>query len=876
MPQTFHSKILEIQHLDGISDHKLILLNLNLDKFKSWGNYYWKFNNTLLENNSFQQEVKNLINEYNIMKSLGTPHQNWSNFKAKIKKISKQFGSFLSKLRKSEAIAVEFLKNSNIPEVLMENVNQKENDLKKYQISGNLTRVKNKTLNNIYAKSKDLDRKEEFNKGTSKFIFRIKTNNTTFTEKHDILNEIQQFYQNLYSSQNIPDNSIYKYLENFEPPTLTNTQKENIGQYITEKEVDTVIKLLNKNKSPGNDGITAEFYQAFRPQLVPILTELYNNSFLQNNLPKEFKQGIITLIFKNKRSPDEIKNWRPISLLNLDYKILTKVLTMRLKNNISTILNNFQSCGPNKSIINNALNLKSIISYIRQNDQKYAIIALDQEKAFDRIEHNFLKIVFKKFDFPPNFIKWFEMLYTNIESKILINGTFTPIFKILRSVRQGCPLSMFLYALGLEPMIFRINSNPHILGIDLPNCENNTKSLQHADDTIVIIKDKKSYKYLNEETNLFGKNSGSKINQDKTEILTFGNWEDLKEITPANLFKDKIKVYGIIFGKNEIKENYEPKIQKIKQVINKWNNCYFNLFEKVIIIKTYIFSLLQYTMIFTDLPIDYIKQINTLLFQFLWSGHDKISRNTIFQDMFHGGLGLPSVLHKRESIIIQTLRRIELNLDQPWANLYIYWFGLNLKFYHAPYAANTYLHNIENFQENQHIKSTILKYRIHDNIWKIPNLRLIYTLIINKMNNSPTITLKYPSANWDLIWNNYAKIQKSNEKLIIFKYLHKILPTGEYYHKIGRFRSIPRCADCWLGPNTLQHIFETCTVHNAERTALLLELQNITPNIILNSNLLQTGNNDKTLDHRTQNQICTAIFKYTITIWKQCIKLKPP
>ena len=74
---------------------------------------------------------------------------------------------------------------------------------------------------------------------------------------------------------------------------------------------------------------------------------------------------------------------------------------MRLKNIFSTILNNFQSCGPNKSIINNALNLKSIISYIRQNDQKYAIIAVDQEKAFGRIEHYFLKIVFKKIDFPP-------------------------------------------------------------------------------------------------------------------------------------------------------------------------------------------------------------------------------------------------------------------------------------------------------------------------------------------------------------------------------------------------------------------------------------------------------------------------------------------
>ena len=130
--------------------------------------------------------------------------------------------------------------------------------------------------------------------------------------------------------------------------------------------MDLVIRNLNLNKSPGLDGITAEFYQEFRPQLVPILTELYNNSLLQGYLPKNFKQSIITLIFKNKGSPDEIKNWRPISLLNLDYKILTKTLTLRLKNTIANIINEFQSCGPNRSIINNALNLKSIIKYIRQ------------------------------------------------------------------------------------------------------------------------------------------------------------------------------------------------------------------------------------------------------------------------------------------------------------------------------------------------------------------------------------------------------------------------------------------------------------------------------------------------------------------------------
>ena len=433
----FHPKISSIQHIESFSDHKLVLLDINLDKFKPWGKYYWKLNNSLLENEFYKQEILNLIQEYNDTKILNTPHQNWTNFKQKVQKTSKKFSSFLSAIRKNEILACQHLKRQNLSEELHENIKEKEEELKNYQNSGNLIRVKNKTLNKIYSKGKELNRKQEFEKGISKFIFKIKTNNIEYTEKKDILNEIQNFYQNLYNSQNIPDTNIHKYLEDFSPPTLNDNQKNNIGSFITEKEIDNAIKEMNLNKSPGSDGLTAEFYKTFRTQLTPILTELFNNSFFQNFLPPDFKLGIITLIFKNKGSPDEIKNWRPISLLNLDYKILTKTFTLRLKQNITNIINDFQSCGPNKSIINNALNLKTIIQYNKQNDQNYAIISLDQEKAFDRIEHNFLKIVLKKFNFPDNFIKWFSILYTDIESKILVNGTFTSTFKIKRSVRQG-------------------------------------------------------------------------------------------------------------------------------------------------------------------------------------------------------------------------------------------------------------------------------------------------------------------------------------------------------------------------------------------------------------------------------------------------------
>ena len=161
---------------------------------------------------------------------------------------------------------------------------------------------------------------------------------------------------------------------------------------------------------------------------------------------------------------------------------------------------------------------------------------------------------------------------------------------------------MFLYALGLEPLIFKINANTLIQGFKLPNLHKQIKSLQHADDTIVIIKNGISYHKLQEETKNYRKNSGSKINNDKIEILAFGNWDQLKMQISDILFKPNINVYGITYGENEIKENYEPKILKEKQRTHKWNKQHFSILKRIIFLNTYILSLLQYTMPVIELP----------------------------------------------------------------------------------------------------------------------------------------------------------------------------------------------------------------------------------------------------------------------------------
>ena len=158
-------------------------MKINLDKFKPWGKYYWKLNNSLLQNELYKQEILKLIQNYNETKTLNKPHHNWTKFKQKVKKISQKFSSKLSIIRKNEILACQNLKLQNLSDEIQENIKAKEEELKQYQNSGNLIRVKNKTLSKIYSKGKELNRKEEFEKGISKFIFKIKTNNTEYTKK---------------------------------------------------------------------------------------------------------------------------------------------------------------------------------------------------------------------------------------------------------------------------------------------------------------------------------------------------------------------------------------------------------------------------------------------------------------------------------------------------------------------------------------------------------------------------------------------------------------------------------------------------------------------------------------------------------------------
>ena len=171
-----------------------------------------------------------------------------------------------------------------------------------------------------------------------------------------------------------------------------------------------------------------------------------------------------------------------------------KLNQKKKKSTLNDIIDPFQSSGcKNRNIINNALNLNSILSYAKQNNKPVSLISLDNEKAFDRVERNFILKTLQKFNFPPNFIQWFNIIYFYTTSKILVNGTFTNPVQITRGVRQGCPLSMLFYILSLEPLLFKVNFNIFIKGISIPNIKKEIKIIAHADDTTAILTSALSY-----------------------------------------------------------------------------------------------------------------------------------------------------------------------------------------------------------------------------------------------------------------------------------------------------------------------------------------------------------------------------------------------
>ena len=178
--------------------------------------------------------------------------------------------------------------------------------------------------------------------------------------------------------------------------------------------------------------------------------------------------------------------------------------------------------------------IRDLIDYVEREDLPVALLSLDQEKAFDRVDWGFLLQILDRFNFGPSFCSWIKLFYTNVESAVVINGWTSTFFKPSRGVRQGCPLSPLLYVLCIEILAVNIRTSPNVTGVHLLDSIEQYKCSGYADDTTIAVTTNESIEEVFTIYNTFEEASGAKLNRGKSKGMWLGAWKSRTD-TPFGL-----------------------------------------------------------------------------------------------------------------------------------------------------------------------------------------------------------------------------------------------------------------------------------------------------------------------------------------------------
>jgi len=659
-------------------DHSAVTLKVKHLPEISKGPGFWKFNTSLLKENTFKSQFRNLYKEWTDEFSyIEDKRVHWELLKYKIRSFSISY----SKERKR--------KNKNIEELLEAKVANLEKEIaekptKKVEYNDTVFE-----LRNIQKEQTDgaivRSRVRWFEEGetSSAYFFNLEKRN--YVRKHikslknpdgsiihdppKILEMQRTFYKNLYSERKTNTNNTY-FIENGNIPKLDDNLKNICDSPVTLAECENIIKTFQKSKTPGNDGLPIELYIAFWDLLGPSLLDCYSTSYALEELSVSQRQAVITLLEKKNKDRLLLKNWRPISLLNVDYKIISKVIATRIKSVLPNLIHPDQSGYVDGRNIGETIRaIDDIIHYADMENIPGLLLFLDFEKAFDSINWKFMLEVLNVFNFGENLIKWIKIFYSNISSCVINNKITSSYFDVERGVRQGDPLSPYLFILAMELLAINIRQDQNIEGIDVAGYTQ--KICLYADDTTCFMKDTKSAINLFKVLKDFEKVSGFKINKDKTEGVWIGSLKH-SESRPFNIRwpENTVKGLGVHFSHDITaaeNENFKPVIESIKNKYKIWKMRNLSLTGRILIAKTLGLSKILFLCGVIHVPPWVIKEINTLTFNFVWNSKvDKVKRNIVVQTYEKGGQNMMDLTEMNNSLKIKWITRYMKGDENFW------------------------------------------------------------------------------------------------------------------------------------------------------------------------------------------------------------------
>ena len=516
-------------------------------------------------------------------------------------------------------------------------------------------------------------------------------------EPEDIRSVVEKFFERLFQgchasdpdpSERLPSRADLDALLQHIPNRLSDEARAMLSAPFSLEELEEAAKGAPNGRTPGPDGIPAELYKVYWQLLGPILLEVFSSAVAAGSagaLHPSAVEVFITLMLKKGGLRELIGSYRPLSMSCTDTKIFSRLVARRIKRVISCVCGLEQSAYiPERSIFDTIEITRSAATLMADPKSGLPdglIIFLDMEKAFDRVDHNALWEVMAKLGFGSGFIGMVKLLYTGASFRVLVNGAFTKLTKFLRNVKQGDPVSGFLYNIlgelrraaiaevgrrlravsGLPSKLWGLRfGTTHIL------------LSMFADDTTYYLNHWRFLKNVIMVEDLFCSATGSRNNWLKTRVLLPPGPRSAEAEAEISRFKLKLPPFGEpqrylgTYLNCKIEDAWGPVLQGVAEKIALLQSFHLSLLGRVLAARVYLLSKVWFTAAALYLPSPTLGQLNRMVFNYIHGSSTprdrsipgRLSRELLARPPAHGGAGVPNVAESAAANRFRVLSRV--------------------------------------------------------------------------------------------------------------------------------------------------------------------------------------------------------------------------
>ncbi|KAJ6889554.1 hypothetical protein NC652_030338 [Populus alba x Populus x berolinensis] len=486
------------------------------------------------------------------------------------------------------------------------------------------------------------------------------------------------YFEHLLSA---PQPLLPERVGNFFPKTISESSKASAVAPITSEDIKAALFSIPDTKSPGPDGYNALFFkkswEIIKEDFIAAIRYFFNN----NSLPRCVTATRVALVPK-KEHPQCLNDYRPISCCNVIYKCIAKLLVVRLKTALTDVVGPSQTTFiPGRNISDAILLTQELMhNYHHEKGPPRCAIKIDLKKAFDTVRWVYIIAGLHAISLPQQLISWITTCITIVHYTINLNGAMHGFFKATRGIRQGDPLSPYLFVLAMEGLNGILSRSIQESTFHYHwRCQPNTLThLCFADDLMLFCRaDIDSIQVLKSSLDKFSMVSGLNINLDKSSLYLSG--------VDANRRNTIVRMLGIqeatlpvrylgvpLISTRLTHTDCIPLMERIIARIKLWTSTSLTYAGRLQLIKSVLFSIQVYWSSIFILPSATIRKIESTLAAFLWRGTSlshagaKVAWHAVCYPLNEGGLGIKNLKHWNQAAIIKHIWHLLAHRNSIW------------------------------------------------------------------------------------------------------------------------------------------------------------------------------------------------------------------